>query len=309
MVFGRLRGGLGSQLGLSLPNAGKVPVVTWVLLAANVVIWLAATFAGGTEDPEVLLDFGAMFGPLIADGQYWRLFTAMFLHVGIAHLFFNGFGLFIFGPLLENAYGRSRVLLIYVLAGLSGSVASFLLNSISIGAGASGAIFGIMGALAAFFLAQRETLGEMARGNLAGLLVLAGINLLYGLSTPGIDNWAHVGGFASGFGLGLAFAPTYKLQLTPFGQPVALVDVSSVAQRWWVLPMMLVALLLGTWLAVGSLPDNPYTHVYRAERLFERQDFDAANRELMLAFPSLRSLDSGTRARAIALLVALRSRG
>ena len=90
-------GGPGWQAGGSLPGTDRRPVVTYTLLAINVVVWLAMGLAGGSEDPNVLLDFGAMFGPLIASGEYWRLFTAMFLHVGILHLAFNGFGLFIFG--------------------------------------------------------------------------------------------------------------------------------------------------------------------------------------------------------------------
>ena len=71
------------------PEREPRPVVTWTLLAANVVVWLLTFAAGGTDNPDVLLDFGAMFGPLIASGEYWRLFTAMFLHAGIPHLAFN----------------------------------------------------------------------------------------------------------------------------------------------------------------------------------------------------------------------------
>ena len=291
-----------------LPGEGRTPIVTMALLGANVIIWLTAAAAGGTEDPEVLLDFGAMFRPLIAEGQYWRLFTAMFLHIGIAHVAFNGFGLLIFGRLVERAYGHLRFLTIYILAGLAGSVASYLFNSIAIAAGASGAIFGVLGALAAFFVAQRELFGSMAQRNLIGLLVLAAINLIYGLATPGIDNWAHMGGFAAGFVLGLVLAPRYRLLRSPLGTPMGLRDVSSLINRWWVAPAAAALLLLGTWAGSATLPDNSYTHVYRAERHFEQQDFDLAREEIGKAFPLDGSILPGTEAEAVRLLVKLGSR-
>ena len=158
-------------LGPAASGLTRRPLVTWALLAVNVVVWIAATRAGGSEDRQVLLDFGAMFGPLIADGQYWRLFTAMFLHVGLVHLAFNGFGLAIFGSLVEGAYGHARFALIYLVSGLTGSVASYLVNSIAVGAGASGAIFGVLAALAAYFAAQRKVFGETAKRSMIGILI------------------------------------------------------------------------------------------------------------------------------------------
>ena len=266
--------------GVPLPNARKRPVVTWWLLGANVVVWLISSAAGANDDPEVLIDLGAMFGPLIARGEYWRLFTAMFLHAGIVHLAFNAFGLFIFGQLVERTYGHARFLTIYVLAGLSGSVASYLFNSIAPGVGASGAVFGVLGALAAFFLAQRNTFGSVARQNLAGLLLFTGVNLVFGFATPGIDNWAHIGGLAAGFGLGLALAPRYRLVNTAFGTPTGLADTNSLSKRLWVFPIAALVLVLGAWLATATLPDNPYTRIYLAEHFYEQGDYGPALQEL-----------------------------
>jgi membrane associated rhomboid family serine protease len=251
-----------------MPRASGRPLVTWALLVVNLVVWLAATAAGGSEDRQVLLDYGAMFGPLIADGQYWRLFTAMFLHVGIAHLAFNGFGLFVFGYLVEGAYGHARFLLVYVLAGLSGSVASYLLNSIAVGAGASGAVFGVLGALTAFFAAQRRVLGPTAARSMMGLLVLVGIHLVYGFINPGIDNIAHLGGFVGGVALGLALAPSYTVVTSPFGVSFVQRDSTVLAGRWWVVPVAVAVLVAGTALATATLQDNSYTHLYRAEDHF-----------------------------------------
>ena len=123
-------------------------------------------------------------GPLIATGEYWRFFTAMFLHAGPIHLFFNCFALFIFGRLVEGVYGNARFTTIYLLAGLSGSVLSYMFNRDAIAVGASGAIFGILGAFAAYFVAHRDTLGEMGRRNLTGLATIAAINLGIGLGHP-----------------------------------------------------------------------------------------------------------------------------
>ena len=169
--------------------------MTWALLGINVLIWLAMEAAGGSTDTGVLINFGAMYGPYIADGEYWRLFTAMFLHVGLTHLAFNGFSLFIFGQQVEKFYGPYRFTTIYILAGLAGSVASFTFNNISVGAGASGAIFGILGALVAFFVMHREMLGDFGRQSLTGPLVLAGINLVTGFLMLGVANFPLTGWF------------------------------------------------------------------------------------------------------------------
>ena len=280
VVDERFGGEREARQGFPLPGMVKTPIVTWALLSANVVIWLVATAAGGTEDPEVLLNFGATFGPLIARGEYWRLFTAMFLHVGPVHLLFNSFALFVFGRLAERVFGHFRFLTVYILSGLSGSVASYLLGSIAIGAGASGAIFGVLGALVAFFAAQREAFGAVAWQNLTGLLLLAAINLAFGFAVPGIDNWAHMGGFAAGTVLGLALAPRYGLVKSPFGTPMSMVRTALLMRKWWVVPAVLSLLLMGVWMATVTLPDNPYSRVYRAESYFMQEEYEAAFDEL-----------------------------
>ena len=238
------RHGIEDRGRLSLPDAERTPIVTFALLGAILAVFVAMTAAGGSENPEVLLRFGAMFGPFIANGEYWRLFTAMFLHFGFAHLATNGLGLFIFGRLVEKVFGPARFLTIYILAGLFGSVASYAFNSIAVGAGASGAIFGVLGALATYFLVQREMSGKLAQGNLTGILFLAAINLLYGFATPGIDNWAHIAGFVSGFGLGIVLAPRYRLTMSSSGLP-RLSDTNSLAKRSWLVAAMLAIVAVG----------------------------------------------------------------
>lgn len=265
---------------LRMPTIAQTPYFTYALLAINVVVFALATLAGGTDDQEVLLDFGAMFGPLISDGEYWRLFTAMFLHSGPMHLGVNGLVLFIFGGMMERSYGHARFLLIYILAGLSGSVASYLFNSVAIGAGASGAIFGVIGALAAFFLIQQGAFGKQAQNSLIAVLIIVSINLFMGLSSSGIDNWAHLGGLVAGFILGLTLSPHYRLSQSMFGYSTIVNTTSSLIMKWWVVPVTLAVLVVGVILADGRLPDNLYTHYFRAERHYQRGEYNQAMNEL-----------------------------
>ncbi len=254
-------------------------MVTYALLAANLLVFAAAQRAGAGEDPEILLDFGAKFSPLIADGQYWRLFTAMFLHADVPHMLFNGLGLFLFGSLVERTYGHLRFTAIYIVAGLSGSVLSFAMNSISIGAGASGAIFGVLGALGAFFAMQRSAIGTPAR-----------ISLAYGLVTPRIDNWAHLGGLIGGAAMGLALSPTLSPMLDIAGRPSGFRWKLPPVSRWWAVPAAAALLAAGTALGALSIPDNAYTHLFIAERRLDAGDTAGALSELTEAIRLERSL-------------------
>ncbi len=270
-----------------MPGADLKPYVTWSLLAINVFIWLLTRAAGAVDDSndtETLLRFGAMFGPNIVQGEYWRLFTAMFLHAGITHLAFNSFGLLIFGFQVERFFGHARFAAVYVLAGLAGSAASFMFTSGGVAVGASGAIFGILGALVAFFVNHKDMLGEMGRQTLTGLLVLAGINLVVGLSTPGIDNFAHVGGFGAGFALGMALGPQYRPIISFFNEVRQFSDENPFSARWWVVPI--AALLLLAAIAVGTLT-HPFastiSHMKSAEQFLEQQEHKLALDEVNLA--------------------------
>ena len=267
--------------GFTTPDASRRPYLTWTLLALNILAWLVLTAAGGSDRTDVLLKFGAMSGPHIADGQYWRLFTAMFLHAGLTHLLLNAVGLFIFGRIVEGIYGHARFALIYVLAGLGGSVLSYMLNSPgAVGVGASGAIFGVLAALAAFFVARRGTLGEMARQNLTGILIMVAINLFFGFASPGIDNWAHVGGFVVGFAIGFAVVPNYQALRDPMRFTTSLVDYNPLRRKWGVLPIVLGALALGILLGNATLPDSPISRLNSAQRYLEQQGYEEAVAEL-----------------------------
>jgi rhomboid protease GluP len=158
--------------------------------------------AGG--DPGgVLVRMGAMKPILVAQGEYWRLLVAVFLHVNLIHLALNSLGLFIFGSLIENVLGTARFLAIYLVSGLCASALSFALSGPSaVAVGASGAIFGLLGAWLAYNLRRRSL--SMARANIQGAVVLIAINLVFGLSVPGVDNVAHLGGLGAGIVAGFA---------------------------------------------------------------------------------------------------------
>lgn len=274
---------IGPHRGFRLPGAGRAPMVTYSLLAVNCVVWLASYIAGGPDDRGALLDLGAMFGPLIADGQYWRLFTAIFLHIGLLHMVLNSLALFIFGRIVEAVFGPTRFAAIYIAAGLGGSVTSYLFNSIALAAGASGAIFGVLGALTAFFFVQRNVMGEMAKRNLLSLLALAGINLVFGLMFPGIDNWAHLGGFVFGAALGMRLAPRYEPVRDLFGQVVSFRDRNSLARELPSLAAVAGAIVAIALLATATFPDNALTRTYAADRLFEQGMYTEALDELARA--------------------------
>jgi rhomboid protease GluP len=238
----------GPGFGMSFPGAGRSSNLTYGLIAINLVMLIAMELAGDSTNGQTLIDFGAMSGPEIAGGDYWRLFTAMFLHVGVIHLAMNAFMLFIFGRLVESVFGPFRFALLYVLSGLFGSLTSFLINSDVIAAGASGAVFGIIGVMAAYFAAQRNVMGKMAQQNLYGLLGLAAINLVLGQIIPGIDNWAHLGGFAAGFGLGYAFTPSYDVVRSMSGRPMGFTERrGGQTKGLWVAALAITVLVLGVW--------------------------------------------------------------
>lgn len=260
-------------------------VITWALLSVNLIVWFGLEIVGSSHDPQILLGFGAMFAPYVAGGQYWRLLTAIFLHVGFVHLAFNSIGLLVFGGVVERLYGRVRFFAIYILAGIAGSITSYVFNPITVGAGASGAIFGVMGAFAAFFLASRHVLGETARQTLSGIGILLAVNLFFGFATPEIDNWAHIGGLFSGFVIGLAFAPRYYFSSlgTSYNKAQNFVSFLLNVKRWILVLSVVALMVVGTILGNVVLPDNSVSRLHRAETLINQDKCSEAAIELRSA--------------------------
>lgn len=175
-------------------------------------VWLVMKYFGDETSPEMLILFGAKFNPLITDGEYWRLLTSMFIHIGIIHLFFNLYALFILGKSVEFFFGKIDFLVIYFISGLWGSLFSYAFND-SISAGASGAVFGLIGALISFFAINKEMFGKSGKQTLISMILIAVLNLAIGFSTSGIDNFAHIGGLLGGISLGVGLTSRYKFDL------------------------------------------------------------------------------------------------
>ncbi|WP_188206160.1 rhomboid family intramembrane serine protease [Alkalibacillus aidingensis] len=169
--------------------------VTFVLIALNLVIFALLERNGSSTDTFHLIDWGAKFNPAIANGEWWRIITSMFLHIGALHLFMNMLALFFLGDVAEKIYGTKRFLFIYFTAGVFGGVASFATND-AVAAGASGAIFGLFGALLFFGVHYRDLFFKTIGSS---LLIIVAINIVFGFTIPQIDNGAHLGGLIGGF--------------------------------------------------------------------------------------------------------------
>jgi len=192
---------------------------------------------------DLVLALGAKANEAIRQGQWWRLFTPIFLHVGGLHLFVNMYSLYLIGPAVEQPFGGARFLTLYLLSGLSGVAFSLAFSSQS-SAGASGAVFGLLGALAGFLFLHRRLLGQAGRGQLRHIVFIAAINLFIGLS-PGIDNWGHLGGLLCGLGLAVWLGPRYQLP-APDSLPARPRDLRPWAHVWQrgLIALLFVGLLI-----------------------------------------------------------------
>lgn len=176
----------------------KKPVLTYCFIAINSVIYLALMGMAGLNSTvygDLLLRYGAKVNGSIIAGESWRLLSAMFFHGSLAHLLINCFSLNAIGRIVENLYGRKRFLVIYLVAGLGGSLGSFCFSEFP-SVGASGAIFGLLGAM--LYLGVRNP--EFVKTGFGkDILALAVLNLAYGFAATGIDNFGHLGGLTAGF--------------------------------------------------------------------------------------------------------------
>jgi rhomboid protease GluP len=190
-----------------IAQSPRVPV-TLALVAINTLVFVA-TLIGGAEwlipVGKMQIAWGSNFGPYTTDGEWWRLLTSLFIHFGIAHLVLNMLALVMFGSLVERLYGSVNYLLIYILAGIAGSLASISWRPEINSAGASGAIFGILGALLAAQLRAKGTFPpDILRPIRSWALVFLGSSVCAAFRYKGIDNAAHLGGLVTGFLIGLA---------------------------------------------------------------------------------------------------------
>lgn len=186
--------------GIVLEN-NKKALCTTALIVINIGVFFLLSLFGMTEDTMFMLEHGAMYEPYIVEGhEYYRIFTSLFLHFGISHLLNNMVLLGALGWNLEFETGRIKFLIIYFISGLGGNLLSLYMNmkanEMVVSAGASGAIFGLMGALLCVVLKNHGRVGRLTN---RGLLFMVALSLYFGLTSSGVDNAAHIGGLVCGF--------------------------------------------------------------------------------------------------------------
>lgn len=176
----------------------KKPIITYCIIALCVLVFiLMYIFGNGSSDNLTLIKFGANLDILtVGLGEYFRLITCSFLHIGIFHLLFNMYALYVIGSQAESFFGKIKYLIIYLFSAVSASLLSLMFSANVISAGASGAIFGLMGALLYFGYHYRIYLGNVIKSQILPIIV---INLLFGFLVSGVDNAAHIGGLIGGF--------------------------------------------------------------------------------------------------------------
>ena len=195
--------------------------VTNIIIGINVLVYLISALLSITQygglsglgdiNEFVLVNLGAQWNALVAQGEWWRIFTAMFLHLNLLHIGLNMLSLFFIGTAIEVFYGKWRYLTIYLVSGIIGGIVSYFIEGPNfIAVGASGAIFGVFGALGAFYLVNRRALGRYGTGAITNWVFWLGLNLAIGFSNPSIGIVDHIGGLIAGLALGLILIPRLR---------------------------------------------------------------------------------------------------
>ncbi len=236
--------------------------VTWALVGINLAVFVADLALAGFASVDLmgfggpLVEAGAVHGPSVAAGEWWRLITSAFLHLGLLHLAFNMYALWLFGPIIEQLYGHVEYALIYLLCALGGSVLTILAAPESAAAGASGAIFGLFGL--AFVVSRRRhlMLGPQARAILSQVGTLLVLNLVITFAIPQISWTGHLGGLAIGALLGLLLAPRHAPTMGGMwrgadGRPMSGATTGGLRAAAYLL--VAATLAAGTWVAVGQI--------------------------------------------------------
>lgn len=226
------------------------PYTTWVLIAINLLVFIIGQLS--PELNQALLVNGANNQTqVLVNGEYLRLLYAMFLHAGLAHIFFNMYSLYVIGATVEGLFGHVRFILIYLIGGLTGSVLSVIFNGPQVNSvGASGAVFAIFGAEIVYLYHHRKLLGANGRQQLRTLLIFAGMNFAIGilsslnLGAVSIDNWGHIGGFIGGIALTWYIGPVFLLKRHPTREGAFLADdVNPLRSRYQVISLYVAVLL------------------------------------------------------------------
>ena len=185
-----------AQVKYRLSRLNQYPFMTVGLIVIMVLVYGAMTLAGGSTNVNVLITFGAKLNALIQQGEWWRLVTPIFLHIGFTHILMNMITLYFVGMQIEAAFGHTRFLALFLVSGIGGNIASFCFSN-SLSAGASTAIFGLFGAF--MMLGESFWQNPVIRQLAQTFLAFVVMNILFDLFAPGIDLAGHIGGLAAGF--------------------------------------------------------------------------------------------------------------
>jgi membrane associated rhomboid family serine protease len=247
--------------------------ITFVLIAINTIVFAAMALGGVSifePQSEKIIRWGAKVTELILiNDEWWRLVSCVFIHIGLLHFAVNMWALWNVGILAERLFGNFRFFAIYLLSGLGGSIFSLYLSPAAASAGASGAIFGIIGALIPFFLSRELSIPQpLSRRILLNLLIIVGINLFIGFTIKGIDNAGHIGGLMTGIGAGFLL----KRRLPPVKDPKRYIRYLGVAGIAF---FFLVVLL-----AVSPFYRESLLPLARIEQYYNNAQFEKALEEL-----------------------------
>ena len=284
---------------LQLKAATPRIAITPALLAINIVVFLVMMVLGVSVlggRAEEYLRFGANFAPLTTSGEWWRLVTCTFVHFGVLHLAFNMWALWDSGQLTERLFGNGWFAVLYLFAGVMGSISSMLWNQQAISAGASGAVFGVYGALLAYITVQRDSIpADIFNRMRVSTGVFVTYSLFYGFAQAGIDNAAHLGGLAAGYAMGLILARPLAPQIRHTGNT-----------RRTLLAALLAIIALPT--AALLTPDS--TRIYRQAIALQKASdgFNVEESRLIAAFQSVVDQTHSGKMSDAAALHELRSR-
>ncbi len=196
------------RIQLAIPRSN--PYATYAIIGFTALIYILQVI-GQQLNFDIVTSLGLKDNALIRSGQLWRLITPVFLHASILHIGFNMYALFLYGRGIEARFGHGRFLLLYFLSGFAGNVFSFLFTP-DPSLGASTAVFGLLAAEAVFVIQNRGVLGNQAGRVLVNLLFIAVINLIFGFTTPGVDNFGHLGGILGGILFTWFGGPQWKVE-------------------------------------------------------------------------------------------------
>jgi len=224
---------------------GVRPICTYAIIAVTTLVFIGQLIFG-----DSFTFYGLKINDLIRQGEFWRFVTPIFFHANILHIFFNMYALYSIGLQIERPLGYPRFLMIYFFSGIAGVFASFLFTATP-SLGASGAIFGLIGALAVFLYRHYHLFGAAGRNMLYNVVFIIILNLVISVSVPEIDLWGHVGGLVTGSVLAWVLAPVWKIQVDPLtGNPIA-VDQNPLSRRIpLVFVFLLAACVVTLWLVV-----------------------------------------------------------